>query len=452
MAMPAFLRSVGRSVAVALVATALVSPAASPAHATTIERVRTPGGIEVWLVRDAAVPLIAVDFAFRGGANQDPPDKAGIANLAIDLLDEGAGDLDSSAFKDRLERKAIDMSFQTGRDFVRGTLRTLKENKDEAFNLLRLALTAPRFEASAVERVRAQTMSRLQRQTQSPNDIASKNWWETAFPGHPYGRPVVGSLDSVPRISVADLKAYTQRVLAREHLKIAVVGDIDVESVGRLIDSTFGSLPTMGEYRNVAEATPQGLGRRIVVELDVPQAVVTFGGAGIARNDPDFMAAYIVNHILGGGSFSSRLYREVREKRGLAYGVFDSLIWLNHAAVLIGGTGTRAEATGEAIQVIEDQFRLMAKEGPTAEEVDKAKTYLKGSFALGLDTSSKIANQLVQMQLDNLGIDYIERRPALIDAVTLEDTKRVAKRLLDPGMLVTVVGRPKGVTSKGAGE
>jgi zinc protease len=184
----------------------------------------------------------------------------------------------------------------------------------------------------------------------------------------------------------------------------------------------------------------------------VPQASVTFGGAGIARHDPDFMAAFIVNHILGGGSFSSRLYKEVREKRGLAYGVFDTLVWLNHAAVLIGGTGTRNEATGEAIQVIEDEFRLMAKEGPTAEELTKAKTYLKGSFALGLDTSSKIANQLVQMQLDNLGIDYIERRPALIEAVTLEDTKRVAKRLLDPGMLVTVTGRPKGITSKGPAE
>jgi zinc protease len=451
MAMPALVRSLGRSAAMALVAAALFSPAA-PAHATNIERLVSPGGIEVWLVRDATVPLIAVDFAFRGGANQDPPDKAGIANLAVDLLDEGAGDLDSSAFKDRLERKAINLSFQTGRDFIRGTLRTLKENKDEAFNLLRLALTAPRFDADSVERVRAQTISRLQRQTQSPNDIASKNWWETAFPGHAYGRPVIGSLESLPRISAEDLKVYTRRVLAREQLKIAVVGDIDVESVGRLVDNTFGSLPAKGEFQTIPDATPQGFGRRIVVELDVPQAAVTFGGPGIARHDPDFMAAFIVNHILGGGSFSSRLYKEVREKRGLAYGVFDSLVWLNHAAVLIGGTATRNEATGEAIKVIEDEFRLMAKDGPTADEVIKAKTYLKGSFALGLDTSSKIANQLVQMQLDNLGIDYIERRAALIDAVTLEDTKRVAKRLLDPGMLVTVAGRPKGVTSKGPGE
>ena len=197
---------------------------------------------------------------------------------------------------------------------------------------------------------------------------------------------------------------------------------------------------------------PQGLGRRIVIHLDVPQAVVNFGGPGIARSDPDFMAAYIVNHILGGGSFSSRLYREVREKRGLAYGVSDSLVWLNHTALLLGGTATRADATGQTIEIIEHEIRRIAEEGPTEEEFVKAKTYLKGSFALGLDTSNRIASQLVQMQLDNLGIDYIERRPGLIDAVTLADAKRVAKRLLDDGLLVTVVGRPEGVTSTDGGE
>ena len=450
--MPALLPSAGRFAALAIMAVVLIAPTAPPAHATNIERLVTPGGIEVWMVRDDTVPLVAMDFSFRGGANQDPPDKPGIANMAVDLLDEGAGELDSKAFKDRLERRAIELTFQAGRDYVRGTLRTLKENKDEAFHLLRLSLTAPRFDARDVERVRGQTISRLQRQSTSPNDIASKIWWETAFPGHAYGRPVVGTLESVPSITIDDLKGYTRRILAREDLKIGVVGDIDAEGVARLVDSTFGSLPAKSGRVPIPDTAPRGLGRRIVVDLDVPQAVVTFGGIGLARSDPDFMAGYIVNHILGGGSFSSRLYREVREKRGLAYGVFDSLVWLNHAAVLIGGTGTRAEATGQAIEVIEDQFRLMAKDGPTEEELAKTKTFLKGSFALGLDTSSKIANQLVMMQIDKLGIDYIDRRPALIDAVTLADTKRVAKRLLDPGMLVTVVGRPRGVTSKGAGE
>ncbi len=242
-----------------------------------------------------------------------------------------------------------------------------------------------------------------------------------------------------------------RRILARDVLKIAVVGDIDAATAGRLIDVAFGSLPAKAERRDVPDVTPQGLGRRIVVDLDVPQAVVTFGGLGLARNDPDFMAAYILNHVLGGGSFSSRLYREVREKRGLAYGIFDTLVWLNHSAILIGGTASRADATRETLDVIESEIRIIAKEGPTEEELNKAKTYLKGSFALGLDTSTKIASQLVNMQVDDLGIDYIERRSALIDAVTLADTRRAAKRLLDAGLLVTVVGRPQGVTSKAAG-
>jgi zinc protease len=209
----------------------------------------------------------------------------------------------------------------------------------------------------------------------------------------------------------------------------------------------FGALPEQPELAPIPTVAPQGLGRRIVIQLDVPQAVVTFGGPGIARQDPDFMAAYIVNHILGGGSFSSRLYREVREKRGLAYSVHDSLVWLNHSALFLGGTATRAERTGETLELIEHEIRRLADSGPTAEELAKAKSYLKGSFALGLDTSSKIASLLVQLQLDELGMDYIARRPALIDAVTLDDARRVAKRLLDGGLLVTVVGRPTGVTS-----
>jgi zinc protease len=435
----------------ALAAFAGMLTMASSAEAMTIEKVVSPGGIEAWLVRDNALPLIALEFAILGSADQDPADKPGVASLAASLFDEGAGSFDATAFHDRLERKAIELGFRVGRDYFRGTLRMLKDNRDEAFDYLRLALTEPRFDAEAVERMRAQTMSQLRRETVSPNDLASRNWWATAFPDHPYGRPVNGTLESVPRITVDDLKSYTRHVLARDNLRIAVVGDIDAETTGRLLDRTFGGLPAKAELAPVAAVVPQGLGRRIVIPLDVPQAVVNFGGPGIGRGDPDFMAAYIVNHVLGGGSFSSRLYREVREKRGLAYGVSDSLVWLNHGAMLIGSTATRADATGQTIEIIEAEIRRMAEEGPTEEEFVKAKTYLKGSFALGLDTSNRIAGQLVQMQIDNLGIDYIERRPALIDAVTLADAKRVAKRLLDSGMLVTVVGRPEGVSSKEGG-
>jgi zinc protease len=438
-----------RHTLIALTAGAALALAAPAAQAMKIERVVSPGGIEAWLVRDAGVPLIAMEFSVRGSADQDPADKPGVANMATNLLDEGAGPFDALAFQARLERKAIELSFRSGRDYLRGTLRTLKENRDEAFDYLRLALTEPRFDAAAVERTRAQVMSRLRRESTSPNDMASRNWWATAFPGHPYGRPVNGTLDSLPRIIVDDLKAYVGRVLARDNLKIAIVGDIDAATAGALIDRTFGALPASAELAPVAKVTPQGLGRRLVIELDVPQAVVNFGGPGISRGDSDFMAAYIVNHILGGGSFSSRLYREVREKRGLAYGIQDSLVWLSHTALLIGSTATRADATGQTIEIIEQEIRRLAEEGPSEEELDKAKTYLKGSFALGLDTSNRIASQLLQMQIDNLGVDYVERRGGLIDAVTLADAKRVAKRLLSGGLLVTVAGRPQGVTSTG---
>jgi zinc protease len=436
----------GRLAGVAFAAAAFLLLAHACANATQIERVVSPGGIEAWVVHESA-PLIAVDFAFVGGADQDPPDKPGVASLAASLWDDGAGDLDAKAFHSKLENKSIGLSFGAGRDHVRGSLRTLTVNRDEAFDYLRLALTAPRFDTDAVERARAQLVSRLQRQSTSPNDIASRIWWQAAFPNHPYGRPVTGTPDSIARISIEDLKSYTRRVLARGKLKVAIVGDIDAADVGALLDRTFGALPAEPELTPVPDVVMQGLGRRIVVPMDVPQAVVTFGTRGIGRRDPDFMAAYIVNHILGGGAFSSRLYQEVREKRGLAYGVHDSLTWLDHSSVLIGGTATRSAVTGEAIGIIESEIHRLAETGPAEQEVADAKSFLEGSYPLGLDTSAKVAGQLVQMQLDNLGIDYIDKRSSLIEAVTLADTKRVAKRLLDAGLLVTVVGQPQGVTS-----
>jgi zinc protease len=419
----------------------LLLVAQAPAGAVSIERVISPGGIEAWLVREPSTPLVALQFALRGGSSQDPAGKLGLANMTARLLDEGAGDLDAKAFAEELEKRAIEIGFSVGRDYLRGTLRTLNERRDDAFEFLRLALTAPRFEAEAVERTRTQILSGLRRDATNPGEIANRRWWEAAFPDHPYGRNVSGTLDTVPSITADDLKGYARRVLARDSLKIAVVGDIDAAAVGAMLDRVFGGLPAKAELQPVPTVPPQGVGQRILVDLDVPQAVVNFGGPGIARSDPDFMPAFVVNHILGGGAFSSRLYREVREKRGLAYGVSDSLIWLQHSALIVGSTATRSDRTAETVQVIEQEIRNLARNGPTEDELANAKAYLKGSYALNLDTSPKIAGQLVQIQLDNLGIDYMLRRAALIDAVTLEDARRVAKRLLDGGLLVTVVGR-----------
>lgn len=421
--------------------TVLLMLAASPSHAAAkIQRLVSPGGIEAWFVQDATVPLIAMEYAFAGGATQDPQGKPGVGNLVASLLDEGSGDLDSKTFHERLERRAIELSFSSTRDYFRGSLRMLKDNKDEAFGLLHLALTSPHFDAADVERIRAQVLSGLRRETTNPTSLASRKFLEVAFGDHPYGRPGNGTLESVPKIDVPDMKDYVRRVIAKDTLRIAVVGDVDADTLGKLLDKTFGTLPAKASLTPVAEVEATRPPQRAFVPLDVPQTVVTFGGPGIRRHDPNFMAAYVVNHILGGGS-SSRLYKEVREKRGLAYSVYESLLWMDHSALFIGNTGTRADRAGETVDAIEKEIRRMAEEGPTQKELDEAKSYLKGSQMLALDTSSKLAQALLQYQLDKLPIDYIEKRNAIVDAVTLDDAKKVAKQLWDQGLLTVIVGR-----------
>ncbi len=416
------------------------------ANAAKIERVVSPGGIEAWLVQERSVPLLAMQFAFKGGANQDPALKPGVANMVAALLDEGAGDMDSRAYQQRLAENAIEIGFTAQRDAFQGSMRVLREKVDQGVEMMRLALTSARFDDEPIERTRAQILSGLRRETTSPNDIANRLWWRTAFPHHPYGRPVNGTLESIPLLTAVDFRDYAGRVFARDRLKVAVVGDIDPAALGAMLDKIFGGLPAKGTLADVPDVSIAEVGRTIRVELDVPQAVLSFGGAGIARKDPDFMPAFIVNHILGGGSVSSRLYREVREKRGLAYSVYSYLLPLNQTSLFMGGTATRADRANETLSLIEAEIHRIANEGPTPEELADSKAYLKGSYALNFDTSTKIAGQLVQIQLDDLGIDYPDRRNGMIDAVTLDDVKRVAKRLLDGGILTTVVGRAQNPT------
>ncbi|WP_246666814.1 M16 family metallopeptidase [Bradyrhizobium guangdongense] len=423
----------------AVVALTTISPSQAAAK---IQHLISPGGIEAWFVQDATVPLIAMEYSFGGGAAQDPKDKPGTANLVADLLDEGSGDLDSKTFHERLDRRAIELSFSAARDTFRGSLRMLRDNKDEAFDLLRSALTSPQFNTVDVERIRSQVIAGLRRDTTNPTSLASRKFLEIAYGGdHPYGRPTNGTLESVPTITVPDLKEYVRRVLAKDGLKIAVVGDVDPATLGKLLDQTFGSLPAKASLNAVPDIDAAKPPQRAFVPLDVPQTVITFGGPGVKRSDPTFMAAYVVNHILGGGGLSSRLYREVREKRGLAYSVFESLLWMEHSALFIGNTGTRADRAGETLDAVEKEVRRIAEEGPTQKELDEAKSYLKGSQMLALDTSSKLAQALLQYQQDKLPIDYIEKRNAIVDAVTMDDAKAAAKRLWGQGLLTVVVGR-----------
>jgi len=433
-------RSLAGLLAPALFVPALLAP---PVEAAEIQKVTSPGGIEAWLVQDDTVPLIAMDFAFRNaGSAQDPDGKEGLANLLSSLLDEGAGDVKSADFQAKLADLAVKMSFSASRDSFSGELTTLVENRDAAFDLLRLALTEPRFDAEPVARMKAQVVSGIRRSERDPEAIAGRLWSKTVFPGHPYGRPTTGTEASVAAIAIPDLVDFRKRAFARDNLVVGVVGAIDAKTLGSLLDEAFGGLAAKAELKPIADVTP-ATGARASEALAIPQTIIQFGAPGVKRADPDFIPAFVMNHILGGGTFSSRLFDEIREKRGLAYGVDTYLVAYDHAGLFAGGTSTRAEKADETMAIIEAEVRRMAAEGPTAEELAGAKRFLTGSYPLRFDTSGKIASQLVAIQLDELGIDYIDKRNALIEAVTLEDVKRAAKRILDQGELTVVTVGPK---------
>ena len=414
-------------------------------RAATVQKVTSPGGVTAWLVEDYAVPLVAIEFSFAGGAAQDPAGKAGNTSLMASLLDEGAGDLDAEAFHRAMDDKAVELAFSAERDSVTGRAKTLARHLDAAVDLLRLAVSQPRFDADAVERVRGQIAAGLRRDSNDPDALASRAWREAAFPGHPYGQPVRGTLDTLDAITRDTIVTAHRMLLARDGLKISVVGAVDAGRLAALLDVAFGALPAAATLTAVAEATVSP-GRRQVIDLDVPQATLRFGLNGIKRRDPDHVPAVVVNHILGGGVFSARLFREVREKRGLAYSVWSQLGTFERGATFSGGTSTKNERALESLEVIEGEIRSLATEGPSEEELAKARRYLVGSYALRFDSSSKIANQLTHLQTEGFDTNYLDERNGLIEAVTLEDARRVSKRLFGGSeLLVTLVGRPVGV-------
>ena len=412
-----------------------------------VQKVRSPAGVEAWLVEEHSLPLIAVDFAFDGGATRDPENAAGSAYLVSGLLDEGAGDLDAEAFQGRLADHAISLGFDARRDDFHGHLQTLSSHRDTAFELLALSLNAPRFDADAVERVKGQVISGLQRQAQNPESLCRNALYAAAFPGHPYGRPEKGDVDSVSRLEAASLKGLSRDLLARAGLKVVVVGDITADEFASRLDQIFGALPQGLPRAQPGAALPiQGLGQTHTIDLDVPQTVLRFVGPGLMRHDPDFIAGSVLNHILGGSAFTSRLFMEVREKRGLAYGVSSSLMPLRQGAMLVGGTATKNERAAESMSVIREEMAKLANEGPSEHEVAEAKRYIIGSYPLRFDTSPKIASELLGLAVSGFEPEFLSERNSLFAAVTLADVKRVAERLFgDPRLLVQAVGRPVGL-------
>ncbi|MGB0901658.1 M16 family metallopeptidase [Halocynthiibacter sp.] len=410
-----------------------------------IQEVTSPGGIKAWLVEEHSIPFTALEVSFKGGASLEATDKRGATNLMMALLEEGTGDLDSRAFSAAREALALETGFDASDDSVSVSARFLTENRDDAIALLRGAVIAPNFDQQAVDRVRGQVLSNLRSDDQDPGELASRRFDELAFPGHPYATSRDGTAETVNALTRDDLFTAKDAAMALDRVYVGAVGDITAEELGLLLDRLLGDLPATGapmpDHVEFAAA-----GGTEVVPFDTPQSVAIFGHAGIQRDDDDFFAAFVMNRILGAGGFASRLTEEVREKRGLTYGIGTYLVAKDHGEMVLGQFASSNERIAEAIEVVQAEWARMAENGVTAKELEDAVTYLTGAYPLRFDGNGPIANILVGMQMQGLGLDYIATRNDRIRAVTQDDIARVAAELLDPeALLFVIAGQPEGL-------
>ena len=424
----------------------LLLAATLPARAEIeIQTVTSPGGITAWLYEVHDIPILNIEASFRGGAVLDPVGQEGATDLMASLLGSGAGGLDASAFAEARETLAARLSFGAGRDEVSVSAAMLTENRAASLDLLRQALIAPRFDQDAFARVRGQRASGLRSDETDPDRLASRAFGEKVFAGHPYARPVEGTPDSVAALDVAAIRAAHAAALTRDRLLVSVAGDITADELGPILDEVFGDLPATGPPLPPV-ATVDADGSVSVIDLDIPQSLVVFGHGGFSRDDPDYMPAMVLDHILGGGGFGSRLTDEVRERRGLTYGIYTYLAPNDLGALYMGRFASANARVAEAIAIVRDEWQRAAAEGVTAEELHAAQRYLTGAYPLRYDGNGRIADQLLSLQISGLSPDYVTKRNALIEAVTLDDIRRVARRLLQPEALTwVVVGRPEGV-------
>ncbi len=430
-----------------VLAICLLGLASSFAHAFTIQEVTSPGGLKAWLVEERAIPLITINFSFRPGNAEDPAGQEGVSEFLTGMMDEGAGAMLADEFQRKREALAFRMSFDSGADFFEGSFQTLSHNRHESFDLLRMAITEPRFDPEPLERVRKQFLLNIKEDLQNPQSIAWQAWATKSLPNDPYARPSSGTEASMSAITAVDLHAAHRRIFNRNTLQVAVVGDITGAELGPLLDLIFGGLPEKWPDRKVLPPARAEMGPAVtVIDRDMPQSVIVFGHEGLLRSDPDFIPAYVMSEILGGGGLTSRLAQELREKRGLTYGVSFGLSPMQRVGLYAGVLQTKNESAGEALEAAKSVIARYAAEGPTQVELDEAKTYLIGSYPLRFSSNAAIAGQLLALQQQELGVDYVKKRNSLVEAVTLEQVREQARRLLHPDrMIVSVVGRPKAI-------
>ncbi len=404
-----------------------------------VEIVSPKKGIKAYLFEDNTNPIISISFMFKdAGLASDPEGEVGIANMTAALLSDGAGDLNAQQFKEELEKRAIGLSFSAGMDDFGGSLLTTADNQKEAYTLLKLALTEPRFDVEDVSRVKKQMLLSLKRQEEHPAGILGLEFAKEIYATHPYSRNPVGVRNDILNVTPEKLRAFVKNHLTRNNLIVGIAGNVSEERAGIIVDEIFGELPANGRITFVREAKVEFDGREKNIPGKFPQAVSTFVNPGLPRNDKDFYPLYIANHIFGGSGLSSRLSLSARENEGLTYSIYTYLSLMTRASLLKGGFSSTPENFARVREIIRSEWKKMGQDGVTSKELEEAKNYLISSYNLRFASIADIADMLVYMQKDNLGLDFLKKRNEYVRAVRLEDVNRVAKKFFDEKKLIFV--------------
>jgi len=407
-----------------------------------VQVVTSPGGITAWLVQESFVPIISMEWTWRGGASIEPADRRGIGWILAYMMNEGAGELDTAAYGERMVDLNMNFSCGAWTDWTSCGMTTLKETSDESFDMLRTAFSELRLDREPFDRAKREMIAGLEADQTNPKTVASRTMYAELIPDHVYAR--VPSAKTVNPITRGELRKLMAQQMTKDKLMVAVVGDISAEELGPKLDEVFGKLPARAVMPVIPDAVAKpAAARSIVQQLPQPQTLIMFSGPGIRREDPDFYAAYVLNYILGGGAFSSRLTDDVRDKRGLTYGIGTGLSIQPHFWRWQGSSSTMNDKADEVVKLIRENIARLGKDGPTADELADAKAYITGAFPLAFDSNRKIAQNLVGFQQDGMPADYVEKRNAYFEAVTLADVKRVAAAYMKPeDFTFVMVGQP----------
>lgn len=440
---------IGRILTRLIIGLCLIAPASAIVQPKIIQ---TPSGLTAWYTYDSNTPVISITFAFKGGARLDPKDKAGVASMTANILSSGTMKMDPSEFDAYQQDYAIQLGFNADADQLGGSMATLVENKEKAFSLLQEVLHNPRLMDDIFLITKNQTLTALANIAKDPSYLATR-WLQTKmFKGHPYQYPAQGLPETVEKITLQDVSKYIKDNLTKDRLIIAVNGNISEEETKKVLDQIFGSMPKADGDLSDKRLTPVIDGTEEIIDLQIPQSIIYFALPGIMYDDPDFLKAALLMHIMGEDQ-SSRLYKEVRQKRSLAYAVSASLVWMQEAGYIIGMAGTTKAKSAETVQVLKEEWARLKKAGITQEELDNAKDFMLNAYPLNFHNTPAIAKILLSYQLTKRPVDYFQKREEMIKKISLKEMNDFITKTIDPSKLtMVIVGRPDANDTKGTEE